>query len=317
MLDCMVVAAGAGRAKTGMRLRHIELFHAVLTTGSLTGAARLLNISQPAASKVLQHAERQLGFALFSRVRGRLQPTAEALLLRYPVEKIMQELHGLQRLTVNIARPESFPLRVTCTPTLAQVLVPDAATRLRKDFPGTIVELFTQHSAEMCVSLMLHEADIGLTLQDAGHQGLRHEQLCHGRIMVIAPPGWWSAEELAHPLPISALADQPMIGITVQDALGRMLQSHLKQVAPAPQTSIWVQTYQLARALVAQGQGLALVDPFTAWHGSEGAVQMRPLKLELDVTLYAVYRLDSPLNPVQKRFLGHVRRLAQQMLSQG
>jgi len=39
-----------------MRLRHIELFHAVLTTGSLTGAADLLNISQPAASKALQHA---------------------------------------------------------------------------------------------------------------------------------------------------------------------------------------------------------------------------------------------------------------------
>ena len=47
-----------------MRLRHIELFHAVLTAGSLTGAARMLNISQPAASKVLQLAEQQLGFAL-------------------------------------------------------------------------------------------------------------------------------------------------------------------------------------------------------------------------------------------------------------
>jgi DNA-binding transcriptional LysR family regulator len=48
-----------------MRLRYIELFHAVLTTGSLTGAANLLNISQPAASKALQQAENQLGFTLF------------------------------------------------------------------------------------------------------------------------------------------------------------------------------------------------------------------------------------------------------------
>ncbi|WP_426699999.1 LysR family transcriptional regulator [Rhodanobacter sp. Col0626] len=298
-----------------MRLRHIELFHAVLTTGSLTGAARLLSISQPAASKVLQHAELQLGFALFSRVRGRLQPTPEALLLRHRVEKIVQELHGLQRLTANIGRPEHYPLRVTCTPTLAHILVPTAATALRTDFPGATVELFTQHSMEMCESLMLHEADIGLTLQEAGRQGLRQDPLCHGHVMVIAPPGWWSAEELEHPLPIGALAGQPMIGITVQDALGRMLQSHLKQVTPMPQISVWVQTYQLARSLVAQGQGLALVDPFTAWRDGEGAVQMRPLKLELCVTLYAVYRQDSPLNPMQKRFLAHVRRLAQRMLS--
>lgn len=298
-----------------MRLRHIELFHAVLTAGSLTGAARLLNISQPAASKLLQLAEQQLGFALFSRVRGRLQPTQEALLLRHRVEKIVQDMHGLQRLTANIARSENLPLRVTCTPTLAHSLVPQAARLLRRDFPGSMAELFTQHSAEMCESLMLHEADIGLTLQDGGHQGLRYDPLCHGRIMLIAPPGWWSEQELSRPVPISALAGQPMVGIAVHDALGRMLQTHLEQLRPAPSISVWVQTYQLARSLVALGEGLALVDPFTAWRDDGAEVQMRPLKLELGVTLYAVHRLDSPLNPVQKRFFAHVRRRAQKMLA--
>src|SRR5699024_1633699 len=82
-----------------MRLRYIELFHAILTTGSLTGAAKLLNISQPAASKALQHAEAQLGFDLFSRVRGRLQPTREALLLRHRIERIIHEVNDLGRLT--------------------------------------------------------------------------------------------------------------------------------------------------------------------------------------------------------------------------
>lgn len=300
-----------------MRLRHIELFHAVLTTGSLTGAADLLNISQPAASKALQHAEHQLGFALFSRVRGRLQPTQEALLLRHRVEKIAQELHDLQRLTANIARPESYPLRVTCTPTLAQSLVPQATSQLRKAFPATTAELFTRHSPEMCESLMLRETDIGLTLRDAGHQGLHQEPLCRGQVVVIAPPGWWSPAELAQPLPVTALAGQPMIGIAMQDALGRMLQNHLAQVDPPPRTSVWVQTYQLAYSLVAQGEGLALVDPFTASRGGGEAVQMRPLKLQLDVVLYALYRQDSPLNPVQKHFLDLVRKLAQPVLSPG
>lgn len=297
-----------------MRLRYIELFHAILTTGSLTGAASLLNISQPAASKALQQAEHHLGFALFSRVRGRLQATPQALLLRHRIEKIMQELHDLQRLTANMQRPESSPLRVTCTPTLAQALLPDATTRLHKDFPGTTAELFTQHSVEMRESLMLREADIGLTLQDTGHQNLCQKPLCHGRIMVIAPPGWWPDTELTQPLPLSALAGQPMIGIAVQDALGNMLQSHLARIDPPPRTSVRVQTYQLAHSLVAQGQGLALVDPFTACCGGKKAVQTRPLKLHLDVVLYAIYRPDSPLNPMQKRFLSLVRQLAQRIL---
>ncbi len=299
-----------------MRLRYIELFHAVLTTGSLTGAANLLNISQPAASKALQQAEHQLGFTLFSRVRGRLQPTQQALLLRHRIENIIQEVHDLQRLTANLSSPESHPLRVTCTPALAQRLVPAATVLLREAIPDTTAELFTQHSVVMCESLMLHETDIGLTLQDTGHPNLRQKDLCHGQIMVIAPPGWWPDAELAEPLPVSALAGQRMIGIAEQDALGNMLQSHLAKVTPAPRTSVRVQTYQLAYALVAQGEGLALVDPFTARCGGGNGVQRRPLKLHLDVTLYALYRPDSPLNPVQKRFLAFVRQLAQQLLTQ-
>ncbi len=298
-----------------MHLRNIELFHAVLTTGSITGAAKQLNISQPAASKALQHAESQLGFALFSRVRGRLQPTPQALLLRDRVEKIIHDMHDLRRLTLNMGQPSSYPLRVTCTPTLAQVLLPDAIVLLRKAFPSVIVELSTQHSAVMCESLALQETDIGLTLQDTGHPTLRQKSLCRGQVMVIAPPGWWPQSELSQPLPVAALANQPLIGIMVRDALGNLLQGHLAQLDPPPRTAVAVQTYQLAHALVAKGEGLALVDPFTAGCGDAKSVQIRPLKPHLDVVLYAMYRQDCPLNPVQKRFLDLVRQLAQRRLA--
>lgn len=299
-----------------MHLRYIELFHAVLTTGSITGAAKLLNISQPAASKAMQHAEDRLGFALFSRVRGRLQPTSQAMLLRDRIEKIIQDVHDLERLTKNMSQPGSCPLRVTCTPTLALTLLADATALLRKAVPDVTAELSTQHSAAMCESLSLRDTDIGLTLQDTGHQNLRQRVLCRGQVMVIAPPGWWPEAELNQPLSIGALANQPMIGITVRDALGNMLQSHLAKVDPAPRITVWVQTYQLAHSLVAKGEGLALVDPFTARCGGMHSVQMRPLKPHLDVILYAMHRPDNPLNPVQKRFLDLVRQLAQRMLAQ-
>jgi DNA-binding transcriptional LysR family regulator len=88
-------------------------------------------------------------------------------------------------------------------------------------------------------------------------------------------------------------------------------------VDPPPQISVWVQTYQLACALVAQGAGLALVDPFTASQGNGDIVQTRPLALELDVVLYAAYRLDDQLDPVQKHFIDLVRQLAQRTLAPG
>ena len=61
-----------------MRLRHIEVLYAIRRTGSISAAATLLSITQPAVSKILKHAEQQLGFPLFQRVRGRLLATDEA-----------------------------------------------------------------------------------------------------------------------------------------------------------------------------------------------------------------------------------------------
>ena len=58
-----------------VNLRHIEIFHAVMTAGSLTEAAHLLHTSQPTVSRELARFEKVIGLKLFERVRGRLHPT--------------------------------------------------------------------------------------------------------------------------------------------------------------------------------------------------------------------------------------------------
>lgn len=63
-----------------MNLRHIEVFNAIMQSGSVTGAAQLLNVTQPAVSNVLRHAEQQLGLKLFERIAGRLQPTRKHMI---------------------------------------------------------------------------------------------------------------------------------------------------------------------------------------------------------------------------------------------
>ena len=55
-----------------LRTRQLEVFHAVYTQGSITGAAKHLHVSQPSVSKVLTHTENQLGFLLFQRIKRRL-----------------------------------------------------------------------------------------------------------------------------------------------------------------------------------------------------------------------------------------------------
>jgi len=77
-----------------LNLRQIETFRAVMTTGSISGAAKLLFISQPAVSRSLAHMEQRLGFALFERVKGRLYATPEAKKLHREVEAVYR---GVQR----------------------------------------------------------------------------------------------------------------------------------------------------------------------------------------------------------------------------
>lgn len=60
-----------------VNLRHIEIFHAVMTAGSLTEAAHLLHTSQPTVSRELARFEKVIGLKLFERVRGRLHPTVQ------------------------------------------------------------------------------------------------------------------------------------------------------------------------------------------------------------------------------------------------
>lgn len=278
-----------------MRLRHIEIFQAILQTGSVTGAASLLNISQPAASKALQHAEAQLGFSLFTRIRGKLEPTAEARILESATVRVFEDLQAVRRLALNLRTQEDQPLRIMTTPTLAHTLLPKIIPAWRQKYPSSPCELSTQHTRELVESLLLHDADIGFSLQDPMHPGLRVKALAQGRMLVIARSGYWSHQALQQPMSIEDLSDLPLIGLDSRDALGGLLTHHLSEASAAPRIEIRVQTYHLARSLVEAGMGLAIVDPFTAYSGVDGVLQVRELHPQVSVTLYALSRMDDTL----------------------
>lgn len=79
----------------GVSLRHIEIFHAVVTTGNLTEAAALLHTSQPTVSRELARFEKLIGLQLFERIRGNLQPTVQGLRL---FEEVQRSWYGLDRI---------------------------------------------------------------------------------------------------------------------------------------------------------------------------------------------------------------------------
>ncbi|SDZ47157.1 LysR family transcriptional regulator [Pseudomonas sp. NFIX28] len=278
-----------------MRLRHIEIFQAIRQTGSISGAAQLLHVSQPAVTKVLQHAEQQLGFPLFLRVKGKLQATPEALELEREVDKVSESLQGVRRLAQSLRRAPGHSLRIGATPALALSLLPPAINQWTRRYPDIVCELSSAHSRELVQNLLMREIDVALTLQRPDHPGLTAQALASGVLVALAPLDYWPQATRGTPLPLMELAGAPLIGLSSADPLAAKLDGYLKAVEPAPRVSIAVQTYSLARAMVESGAGLAVIDPFTALGASPASTAIRPLTPALPITLYAVTRAAEAL----------------------
>ena len=111
-----------------MRIRHIEVFHAVFVTGSVSGAAKSLNVSQPTVSKILKHAEDQLGFHLFHREKGRLFPTKKGKLLFKEVLPVFEQINELRKYASMLSSTNMGRLRIAMTPAFSLEVVPKVYT---------------------------------------------------------------------------------------------------------------------------------------------------------------------------------------------
>ncbi|MBT7588454.1 MAG: LysR family transcriptional regulator, partial [Gemmatimonadetes bacterium] len=60
-----------------MNLKQLEAFRATLRTGSVTGAAKALAVSQPSVTRLVKELERSIGFVLFVRSGRGLASTVE------------------------------------------------------------------------------------------------------------------------------------------------------------------------------------------------------------------------------------------------
>jgi DNA-binding transcriptional LysR family regulator len=141
-------------------------------------------------------------------------------------------------------------------------------------------------------NLLMREIDVALTLQAPDHPGLKAQPLASGVLVAMAPNGHWPEATIGTPMPLQALADAPLIGLSSTDPLSARLDGYLKSVEPSPRVSISVQTYSLARAMVESGAGLAVIDPFTALGASSARTAIRPLSPPLPISLYAVTRAN-------------------------
>ena len=124
-----------------LTLRQIEVIRAIMVTGTVGGAARLLNVSSPGISRVMKHAEAVLGLKLFSRKGGRFDPTAEAQDIFRLVNGVYDKVEDLHFVIKRLKRGGDAELRVGSVPSLSNVMVPRAIVVVRRKFPSLLIDI--------------------------------------------------------------------------------------------------------------------------------------------------------------------------------
>jgi DNA-binding transcriptional LysR family regulator len=292
-----------------MRLRHIEVFHAIMQAGTISGAAQILSISQPAATKVLQHCELRLGLKLFERIKGKLHPTPEARKLFVEVDKLNRDLQAVRRLASNLKNNPDEAVRLASTPTLSMTIIPAALSAWRSKFPKVHCSLASQHTSEIVSALLLGDVDFAISLYDPNHPSIAAESLTQGRMTAIAPKGTWAATLDNTQLPIKELP-KDLIALDLDDHLAGRVMDACSEQGLQFNTHTVVQTYLLARTMVEHGAGAAVIDPFTAATADHQRVQCRPIIPVVPVDLYLLTMKSIPLSRSALAFVQNLRDVA-------
>lgn len=269
-----------------MRLKHIEVLHAVMLTGSARAAAQLLHVTQPAVTQTLQLAELQLGYPLFTRQRRRLVPTREAQALYPEVQALMLQLESVRRMAAALGSGEGQRFRILIVPSLAVKALPDALKIFRRRHGGLPISIRTLHSNDIARAMALQEGDVGIVYGRLSHPALSEELVATGRLVCASAAGGAGADRRGT-VAIQDVLQEPIVRIDERDPLGAMLADQWARMGLAPRAGITVQTHHIAMVLAEQGFGPAIIDSFTA-QASGGGLHIRTLLPEVPVEVRAL-----------------------------
>ncbi len=141
--------------------RLMRSFLAVLDAGSLLGAARRLQQSQPTLGRHIQLLEAQLGSALFERTGRGLTPTIAAREIADHARAMQDAADALQRELSRSSSDLTGTVRLTASQTVATYLLPPLLAKLRKETPEIQIELVASDEVK---NLLRREADIALRM---------------------------------------------------------------------------------------------------------------------------------------------------------
>ncbi len=280
-------------------LKQIEYFRAVMEAGTVSGAAALLNVSQPNVSRMLKYTEGRVGMRLFERCKGRLQPTPEARALYREVHSLHAHLESLQDALRHIAHGEFGRFTVGASPSLGRHVLPAALSSLRREHPKLAIKLDILSVSQVIEYLTLGQGECACTIFPISHPQITTQAYATGALVCAVPRD----HRLAGRPVIAAkdLAGESLISFEPITPHGRVVREFLKSTGHDPIYPCTVRFAESACALAEKGNGIALVDEFTMSGNVFPTLIALPTKWRKPFRMYLHHAADRPLSRMGTR----------------
>lgn len=257
-------------------LRQLEAFSAVISSGSITAAAKNLRRSQPAVSRLIQEFENKIGYPLFLRNGPRITATEQAYQLHESVEHALISLRQVQLRAKEIAGEEEKPLIIAATPAMAAGLLPTALAKVELSTPLQILS----YSAEQTLHAVIDgRADLAISSLPLDHKNVHRHWIGQSRCVVVLSED----DELARQseIRLQDLVSRKIITLYNPYRLRHRFEDAMKKARIQPRYVIETNSSANVLACVRAGLGVAITEPVTAYGLPLQGMTIRELDIEI------------------------------------
>jgi DNA-binding transcriptional LysR family regulator len=232
-------------------VKQLTALVAIAETGSVTRAAEVLHLVQPAVTRQVRLLEEELGAPLFERTRQGMRLTDDGQIL---LEHARRALGELERARAEI-RPASGELRgvvtVGLSPSFAEPIGEALVARLAAEHPGVQLRLSIGYTRHLTDWLDAADIDLAVIFDVRPASAVEIRPLLEEPLWVVGPPG--SDLSAEHPVQFADVADRIRIHASPTHAMRNMLERVAAEQKIRLRVAVETNSMQVQRRLAATG----------------------------------------------------------------
>jgi DNA-binding transcriptional LysR family regulator len=302
----MLGKRGAAMSMKQLNLRALKSFHEIIQSGSATAAADRLGLSQPGVSRLIAQLERDVGFDLFYREKGRLVPTADGLSVYEEVDLAFSNIERINALVRDIRNHNTGQLKIVASPSFSEGILSEVVANFLKAYPKVRLHVDSRSVETAKTQVATRAADCGFAKLPLDRPDIRAEKIVSSDTVCVLPRRHPLAKE--ETLSPQQLKDAPLVLLGSGSWNRVQVEDAFKKARVDPLVKIETHTVGSACAFAAQGLGIAVVNELMAKSFLKDNLVLRPFRPKILHEFVFITSALTPMNRLTKAFLEEARR---------